>query len=896
MHRYILRLAIAIIVVVGGIVFIAMPATGATPQLYASVVPTNTATGASVTDTVGMTLPVAISGSGSVVVQFSGQTVSSGEVWSFGIPGDQSGQTSTSETSSSATINFSNGIASGSSVVVVVKNLTNSAATGSYTDTVSVYQGTTLEEQGTTAVNLTAANDYAPYAASSSLVISGQLSPTLVVDPYSHNTDTAPYTISVDTSANNYTVGVESTPLTSGTATIPMWAGTNAAPTAWGAGAGFGYTLSGSNAPPQFSNGTLWAGFTSSPATILSEVNTPYATVQQTIRTTADWSILDGIYTSTISYVLSPTFSQSAYSEASSNGTPNTIVLSASLNPIQVTQNTTISGSVLNSDGLPVADGTWVTLSVPSGTLSTSGVATSNGNFQSVYTCPTVSGVYTITVSTGGVNNTIPITCNPGPPASVSLVMTSGSFTAGGSDTATVTVKDAYGNLVLNGTSVSFSTTSPAGSFSPNPQTTTSGQAIATYTDTKAGTWTLTATAGGINGTASETVVAGPTAKITITPTTSNVAAGGSESLSACTSDQYGNINNSTAKITFTISAGSPTSSKGTPTGGCYSVTWTAPTTVQTVSVSATDGTYVGNATIYVVAGPVSSITVAGPSTVNTSSSNSYTATATDSYGNDVSGLSISWSAPSGSFSPTSCTTNASGYCSSSWTSPASSGSVTLTAASGAVSGTESVTVQANTPTITWSAPSSVAGGSTNAVSVTVSYGGSGLSGYTINWSLSGCSSYDSLSATSSTTNSSGIASVNYTANYATSSSCSIVATFPAQGSYNSTSSQKTITVVLWTISASNSSSNTSPWTLSGTLTEPSGGPSLGSQTLTFGGISTTMHPTPSPSPSTCTLTPVAGSGVQCSTTMTSNKTGTGSFTVTWTAPSGESIVGNGTF
>lgn len=191
---------------------------------------------------------------------------------------------------------------------------------------------------------------------------------------------------------------------------------------------------------------------------------------------------------------------------------------------------------------------------------------------------------------------------------------------------------------------------------------------------TASGTYALTATYGGVTGTATVTIHPGAPVSISVSPDPASVPAGGSQAFTATVLDSYGNAN-ATAPVTWTTTAGSITS------GGVL----TAQTTAQSgLSVTAaTTGGLSDTATVHVVPGPVSRVTLTPSSaTVDTMATQAFSAAAYDAYGNAVTGATFSWSATRGSVS-------AAGL----YTAPSTTGADTVTATYDGVSGTASVNV-----------------------------------------------------------------------------------------------------------------------------------------------------------------------------------------------------------
>ena len=344
------------------------------------------------------------------------------------------------------------------------------------------------------------------------------------------------------------------------------------------------------------------------------------------------------------------------------------------------------------------------------GVTATIAFASGAGTATEYYGDKTV-GTPTITAKNGtSIWATAPLTMTVGPPATISLNSGSGQSTlvnTGFTNPLVTTVTDAFGNPV-SGVSVTFSASASgaSGSFGTcsggNPQTyqcvvttTASGQASAPAltANTKSGsTYNVTTAASGVTTppTFSETNTAGSPAQVFITPNPdpSSASSVTGTALGVQLVDQYGNkttagtggisltlstssskgvfsaTNNATGSATATISfasgagtateyygdqaAGSPTitAKKLTATWGTASPTITAKTTGDTMTIVA------GNSQSAAVGA-----TFATPLAVQD----------VDQYGNPVSGVSVTFSAPasgaSGSFaSGGNCTSNPQTY------------------------------------------------------------------------------------------------------------------------------------------------------------------------------------------------------------------------------------------
>jgi len=153
-----------------------------------------------------------------------------------------------------------------------------------------------------------------------------------------------------------------------------------------------------------------------------------------------------------------------------------------------------------------------------------------------------------------------------------------------------VTARNSEGELVDDGTSVTFRTT--AGTLSSSSSETTDGQAsVFLISSTKVGTATVTATAAGASSSTAVTFIAGPVSVISLTATPSILNADGesSSTIRAEVSDANGNAVDGEV-ISFTLDSGSGTFSAPTATtvGGVVTVTFTALRTPGTAVIRAT--------------------------------------------------------------------------------------------------------------------------------------------------------------------------------------------------------------------------------------------------------------------------------------------------------------------
>lgn len=120
----------------------------------------------------------------------------------------------------------------------------------------------------------------------------------------------------------------------------------------------------------------------------------------------------------------------------------------------------TITAKVMDRNGNPVIDGTSVVFSTNLGTLSHTTAQTVKGEAV-VRITSTKAGTATVTATSAGVRGQITVTFASGPPTSVHVSTSPSQIEANGFSTSIIsaTVTDAFGNLVEDGTLVSFKTT-----------------------------------------------------------------------------------------------------------------------------------------------------------------------------------------------------------------------------------------------------------------------------------------------------------------------------------------------------------------------------------------------------------------------------------------------------
>ncbi|MGA3057132.1 MAG: PQQ-binding-like beta-propeller repeat protein, partial [Candidatus Limnocylindrales bacterium] len=244
------------------------------------------------------------------------------------------------------------------------------------------------------------------------------------------------------------------------------------------------------------------------------------------------------------------------------------------------------------------------------------------------------------------------------------LSPSSATIVAGGSQTYTAEGSDIHGNSLGDVTGLTTFTISGSASCTAN-----------SCTPTAAGDHTVTGTDGTATGTATLHVNAGTLDHLVLTPSVSTITAGGSQ---AYTAEGYDSSNNSlgdvTGATTFTISG----------SGSCTLASCTTNVAVDH-TVTGTDGTATGTATLHVNAGTLDHLVLTpSVSTITAGGSQAYTAEGFDVYGN-------SWD----DTSSTTFTISGSGSCTGAACTSTVAGDHTITGSDSGVYGTATLHVNA---------------------------------------------------------------------------------------------------------------------------------------------------------------------------------------------------------
>jgi hypothetical protein len=307
--------------------------------------------------------------------------------------------------------------------------------------------------------------------------------------------------------------------------------------------------------------------------------------------------------------VAGKTFTDSGSTACHSSGGGGGPVVSPTNSTVGAAPTSFTAGSGSSTITVTARDGNNATMAGASVTLSSSGTGNtltpssgttnSSGVFTSTLTS-TVAEVKDVSASINGVaiNQHASVTVNPSGPAVSPSLSTVGasptSFTAGGSSTVTITVKDGSGNP-LSGISVTLSATGSGNTFTQPAATNGSGVTTGTFSSTGAGSHTVTAVAGGVTLTQQPvvTVTAGAISagQSTVTAQPNTITVGtGTSTITVTVKDAFGNpIAGSNVVLAATgtgntLSGGGTTNSSGAATGTLSS------TVEETKIVSATAG------------------------------------------------------------------------------------------------------------------------------------------------------------------------------------------------------------------------------------------------------------------------------------------------------------------
>ena len=236
-----------------------------------------------------------------------------------------------------------------------------------------------------------------------------------------------------------------------------------------------------------------------------------------------------------------------------------------------------------------------------------------------VYTSAS-AGTWIVTGTYSGLTDTASLTVNAGPLDHIAISPDGATIVAGYTETYTAQSFDQFNNLIadISSTTAFSITTAAGGSWTTN-----------VYTSAIAGTWTVTGTYTGLTDTASLTVNAGPLHHIVISPDSTTVTAGSTQTYYSQSFDQFSNpIADISTSTVFSITSGA---------GG----SWTTNVYTSAIAGSWTvTGTYIGltdTASLTVNAGSLHHIVISPDSAAITAgNTQAYSAQSFDQFDNPI--------------------------------------------------------------------------------------------------------------------------------------------------------------------------------------------------------------------------------------------------------------------
>ncbi|MGA9351890.1 MAG: invasin domain 3-containing protein, partial [Anaerolineae bacterium] len=348
------------------------------------------------------------------------------------------------------------------------------------------------------------------------------------------------------------------------------------------------------------------------------------------------------------------------------HGSPYTVTLVAYPTSPTAGNSSSLTATVKDQYNNNVADGTVVTFTTSLGDVgsklvtkvTTSGVATANLTSQ-------VAGTALVTATADSKYATANVTFNPGPPYTVAVRAYPTSIPIGWfTSTITATVKDLYGNMVANGTEVTFTTDLGSVGSSSVVKTTVNGVAKATLTSGLIiGTANVSATSDSVVGQTQVIFTVGAPYTVTAESWPPTIEVGGNTAtITATVTDIGGYAVANGTPVVFTTDFGSLGSTTVTRTtvSGVAMATLTSGLTSGVAHITATADSKSDTAIVKIAAGPPSSINVtANPTHIPIGgATSSITATVKDQYGNNVTnGTNVVFTTTLGTLSPSSNTT-----------------------------------------------------------------------------------------------------------------------------------------------------------------------------------------------------------------------------------------------
>lgn len=163
--------------------------------------------------------------------------------------------------------------------------------------------------------------------------------------------------------------------------------------------------------------------------------------------------------------------------------TAGTLTITANPTTIAIGEISTVTVTVLDTDGNPMPDGSTVSLALSNNNLGTiaDSTTTINGVATVIFNASDNAGTLTINARAGSVTGNVVITILG--PASITVTINPASISVGGTANVSAQVLDQNGNPMPDGTQIDFEVTNSAiGTVSPTVSSTSNGIATATFT------------------------------------------------------------------------------------------------------------------------------------------------------------------------------------------------------------------------------------------------------------------------------------------------------------------------------------------------------------------------------------------------------------------------------
>ncbi len=316
--------------------------------------------------------------------------------------------------------------------------------------------------------------------------------------------------------------------------------------------------------------------------------------VKTTVNGVANATLTSGLIIGTAHITVSSGSAEGQAEVTFTIGTPETVVVESWPSTIEVGGNTsTITATVSDIGGYPVADGTSVVFTTDFASLGSSTVTkyTTDGVAVATLTSGLVPGLAHITAESNSKSGAAIVKVAPGPPYAIHVEADPPYIPIGGATSRiTATVKDQYENNVVNGTNIDFITT--LGSISPSSDIVIEGTAVVTLTSGLIkGPATVTAIAGPETGSVDVVFTVGPPFYVNVVADPTSIGLNGQTSdIEATVKDVGGNYVADGTEVIISTSLGilgSDTIIK-TTTNGVAEAVLTSETVAGTAMITAT--------------------------------------------------------------------------------------------------------------------------------------------------------------------------------------------------------------------------------------------------------------------------------------------------------------------